>query len=165
MIGNNTSFSLVVPMRVFLLMYTCLAISSILKMRCLVSADAKMMGKSTNGAIRSRIAFSKVLITFWSLFSTRSPLVYNYYQTLIVSLNELEDIHILRLNSASGINHQNTHIRVLNTTNRTHNRIELKVFRNLVLAPNTSSINKVEVETKLIVACVNAVARCTPQYL
>ena len=40
-----------------------------------VNADAKIIGKSTNGAMRLRIAVSNVVITFWSLFSTKSHLL------------------------------------------------------------------------------------------
>ena len=43
-------------------------------MRCLVSAEAKMMGKSRNGAMRSRMAFSKVSMTTCDFSSTRSHL-------------------------------------------------------------------------------------------
>ena len=43
-------------------------------MRCFVSAEAKIMGKSVNGAMRLRMAVTKVSMTFWSLFSTKSHL-------------------------------------------------------------------------------------------
>ena len=43
-------------------------------MRCFVSAEAKTIGKSTNGAIRSRMAFSNVLTAMGDLSSTRSHL-------------------------------------------------------------------------------------------
>ena len=46
-----------------------------LKIRCLVIAEAKTIGKSVNGAKRERIASSKVFITFTSLFSTKSHLL------------------------------------------------------------------------------------------
>ena len=75
MSGSITSLSLAVPTFDLRLRYTFFAISSTLKMRCFVRADAKIIGKSTNGAMRSRMAFSKVFITTWSLFSTRSHLL------------------------------------------------------------------------------------------
>ena len=75
MSGSITSLSLEVPIFALRLRYTCLAVSSTLKMRCLVRAEAKMMGKSTNGAIRLRMAFSKVLMTSCDLSSTRSHLL------------------------------------------------------------------------------------------
>ena len=51
-----------------------MAVSSTLNTRCFVTADVKMIGKSTNGATRSRIAFSKNFCTFSLLSSTRSHL-------------------------------------------------------------------------------------------
>ena len=44
-------------------------------MRCLVTAEAKMMGKSLKGAMRLRMAFLKVSMAFWLLSSTRSHLL------------------------------------------------------------------------------------------
>ena len=74
MMGSITSLSFEVPILSLRLRYTSLAVSSTLKMRCLVNAEAKTMGKSVNGAIRSRMAFSNVEMTFWFLSSTRSHL-------------------------------------------------------------------------------------------
>ena len=56
--GNISSLSLEVGMRLFLDLYTSLAVSNTLNMRCLVSAEANTIGMSTKGAMRWRMVFS-----------------------------------------------------------------------------------------------------------
>ena len=58
MIGSMTSFSFAVETRERRFMKTSFAVSSTLNMRCFVSAEAKIIGKSVNGAKRLRIASS-----------------------------------------------------------------------------------------------------------
>ena len=89
------------------------------------------------------------------------PLVHNHNKTLIVTLYELEDIHILRLDTTCCIQHKNTNVRVLNTSDRTHNAIELQVFTHLVLTTNTSCINKIKIKAKLRIASIDTIAGCT----
>ena len=54
--------------------YTLRASSSTFKIRCLVNAEANIIGKSTKGAKRERTASSNVFCTFTDLSSTRSHL-------------------------------------------------------------------------------------------
>lgn len=75
MMGSITSLSLLVPMWILRLSKTALASSSTLKMRCLVRAEVKMMGKSVKGAMRLRMALVKVSMCFWVFSSTRSHLL------------------------------------------------------------------------------------------
>ena len=75
MSGSIVSLSFVVPIFAVRCRYTSFAVSSTLNMRCLVSADAKMIGKSVNGAIRSRIALSYALMSLFVLLSTKSHLL------------------------------------------------------------------------------------------
>lgn len=63
-----------VGMRIIRFSYTVRASSNTFRIRCLVNAEAKIIGKSTKGAKRLRIAFSKVFITFTVLSSTKSHL-------------------------------------------------------------------------------------------
>ena len=73
-------------------------------------------------------------------------------------MDELEDIHILSLNTASGIEHKDADIAILDRADRTHYRIELKVLGNLILTTDTCRVDKIEVETELIVSCVDTIA-------
>ena len=56
------------------------------------------------------------------------PFVNHHYQRLMVLLNELENVHILRLDASCGINHEDAHITVLNAADAAHHRIKLKIF-------------------------------------
>ena len=95
------------------------------------------------------------------LILNKIPLVYNHNKRLVVALYKLEYVHILSLYSSCGINHKDTYIRILDGADRAHNRIELQIFRHLVLASDTSSIYKIEVETELVEACIDRIACCT----
>src|SRR5690606_2567736 len=61
-IGSITSLSFEVEPRPFLFSNTSTAVSRALSKRCLVSADTKTIGTSSNGAICSRILFSYSLV-------------------------------------------------------------------------------------------------------
>ncbi len=86
------------------------------------------------------------------------PLVHNYYERLVVALYELEDVHVLSLNAARGVEHEDANVGVLNGADGTHHGVELKVFRHLVLAADAGSVDEVEVETELVEARVDGIA-------
>ena len=74
MSGKKNSFSLAVDILRFLFSYTCVAVSITLNIRCLVSTDVKIIGKSVNGARRSRMVFSYALMALADFSSTKSHL-------------------------------------------------------------------------------------------
>ena len=92
------------------------------------------------------------------------PLVHHNDKRLVVALNELEYVHILRLYTASSVKHEYAHVRILNGAYRAHHRIELQVFRHLVLTAYTGGVYEIEIESELIEASVNRVA-CSACYL
>jgi len=69
----------------------------------LVNAEPKMIGKSTNGAKRLRIASSKVFITFTVLSCTKLE-----YYSVIRSIRSIEnaDVCILMLDATRGVESQ-----------------------------------------------------------
>ena len=95
------------------------------------------------------------------LFLHQVPFVHHHNQRLVVFLNQLEDVHILRLNAACGINHQDANIAVLNGTDASHHTIELQVFGHFVLATDAGSVDQIEIKTELIVSRIDAVTGCS----
>ena len=89
------------------------------------------------------------------------PLVHYYHQTLVVLLDQLEDIHILGLDTTGCIKHKDADITVLNGTDGTHHRIELQVLTHLVLTADTSCIYQVEIEAELVVTGIDTVTGST----
>ena len=87
------------------------------------------------------------------------PLVDHHHEALVVSLNELEDVHVLRLDATSGVNHEDAHVAVFYGTNGAHHAIKLQVFRHLVLSAYAGGVDEIEVEAELIESRVYAVAR------
>ena len=69
----------------------------------------------------------------------------------------MEDVHILRLDTACGINHQDADIRILDGPDGTHHAIELQIFRHLVLTTDTCGVHKIEIETKLIITGIDGI--------
>ena len=59
------------------------------------------------------------------LILNKIPLIHNNNKALVITLNKLEDIHILRLYTTGCIQHKDTNIRVLYTPDGTHDTIKL----------------------------------------
>ena len=91
------------------------------------------------------------------LFLNQVPFIHNNNQTLIILLDQLENIHILSLNTTGSIKHQDTHITIFYCTDRTHDRIELQILAYLVFTTNTSSIYQIEIKAKLIVSRIDTI--------
>ena len=89
------------------------------------------------------------------------PFVDNDDERLVVLLDELEDVHVLRLDATCGVNHEDADVGILNGTDRTHDAVELEVFRHLVLTTDAGSIDEIEVEAELVVLGINRIARGT----
>ena len=89
------------------------------------------------------------------------PLVDYHHQTLVVLLDQLEDVHILGLDTTGGIQHQDADITVLDGTDGAHHGIEFQVLAHLVLSADTGSIYQVEVEAELIVTGIDTVTGST----
>ena len=86
------------------------------------------------------------------------PFVDHDHQTLVVLLDELEDVHVLRLDTARGIDHEDANVAVLYRADGAHDAVELQIFRNFVLAADACGVNKIEVETEFGIAGINGVA-------
>ena len=86
------------------------------------------------------------------------PLVHNYNKALVVALDELKDIHILRLDATGCIQHKDADIRVLDASDGTHDTVKFQILGHLVLAADAGSIDEIEVETELVVTGIDAVA-------
>ena len=79
----------------------------------------------------------------------------------MVLLNQLEDIHVLRLNATGSIEHEDTYIGVLDGTDTTHHGIEFQVFIDFVLTADTCGIYQIEIKAELIIASVDTVTGST----
>ena len=88
------------------------------------------------------------------------PFVDHYNQSLIVSLYDLENVHILSFNSARSIQKKNADVRIFDGTNGAHDGIKFQILRHLVFLADTSSVNQEEVKAEFGVTRQDAVARC-----
>ena len=98
------------------------------------------------------------------LLLNQVPFVYYNHQTLVVLLNQLKDVHILGFDTTGSIKHQDADITILDGTDRTHHRIEFQVFAYLILTTDTSCINQVKIETKLIVSGIDTITCSTSNF-
>ena len=87
------------------------------------------------------------------------PFVHHNHQRLLVFLNQLEDVHILRLNAAGGVEHQDAHVAVLDGADAAHHRIEFQVLAYLVLATDSGRVDQVEIESELVETGIDRVTR------
>ena len=87
------------------------------------------------------------------------PFVHNHHQRLVVTLDDLEDVHVLRLNTARGINHQDANVAVLDGTDGAHDTVKLQIFRDFVFAADSCRVDQIEIKPELVVTSVNGVAR------
>ena len=93
-----------------------------------------------------------------SLVFHQVPLVDHHHQALVVFLYQLEDVHVLRLYAPGGIYHEYADIAILYGADGAHHRVELQVFRHLVLATDARGVHQVEVEAELVIPGVDAVS-------
>ncbi len=89
------------------------------------------------------------------------PLVYNYHKAFFILLDDREDIHVLRLDTAGAVEHEYTYVAGLDCTNRTNHRVVFDVFVYLVFLANTGGIYQVEVKAEFAVAGVDRIAGST----
>lgn len=97
---------------------------------------------------------------FLALVLNKVPLIHDDDKTLVVLLYKLEDIHVLSLYTAGGINHEYAHVAVLNGADGTHDTVELQVLGDLVLTADTGGIDEIEVESEFRITGVDTVAGC-----
>ena len=76
-------------------------------------------------------------------------------------MNERENIQILSFNATTGIQHKNTHVRILNRTDRTDDRIIFQILIYLILLTDTGSIYQIKVKTKLFITGIDRIAGST----
>ena len=70
----------------------------------------------------------------------------------------------MTLNTTGSIQHKDTHISVLNRTDRTDYGIILQIFIHLVLLTDTGSIYQIEIKTKFIVTCIDGITCCAGNF-
>ena len=85
------------------------------------------------------------------LFFDGVPFVDHHHETLVVALHQLEDVQVLTFDTAGGIDEQNADIGVFDGANGTHHAVEFQVFRHLVLFTDAGGVDKVEIESELVV--------------
>lgn len=122
-------------------------------MRCLVSAEAKMDREVDERSHALTDGVLECLDDCLVLVLHEVPLVHYHYERFVVALYELEDVHILRLDAACCVEHEDADVGVLDSADGAHHRVELQVFRHLVLAADAGCVYEVEVEAELVV-CV-----------
>ena len=87
------------------------------------------------------------------------PLIHTDDEPLAILLDEREDIEVLALDTAGGVEHQDTDVGVLNSADGANDRIVLEVFVDLASLADTGGIDEVEVHAELRVVRVDRVAR------
>ena len=96
-----------------------------------------------------------------TLLLNQVPLVDHHHQSLGILLYQREDIQVLALNAAGGIEHQDADISPLNGTDRANDGVVLQILIHLILLTNTGRIYQIEVKAELIVTRIDGVARST----
>ena len=87
------------------------------------------------------------------------PLIHADDEPLAILLDEREDIEVLALNTAGGVEHEDADVGVLNSADGANDRVVLEVFVDLAALADSSGIDEVEVHAELRVVRVDRVAR------
>ena len=87
------------------------------------------------------------------------PLVYHHHQPLGVALYQGEDVEVLPLHAARGVQHQDADVGVLDGADGAHHGVVLQVLVDLILLAYTSRVYQIEVEAELVVTSIDGVAR------
>ena len=87
------------------------------------------------------------------------PLIHADDEPLAILLDEREDVEVLALDTAGGVEHKDTDVGVLDSADGANDRVVLEVFVDLATLADTSGIDEVEVHTELRVVRVDRVAR------
>ena len=87
------------------------------------------------------------------------PLIHADDEPLAILLDEREDIKVLALDTAGGVEHEDTYVGVLNSADGANDRVILEIFVDLATLADTSGIDEVEVHAELRVVRVDRVAR------
>ena len=119
----------------------------------------KMMGKSVKGARRLADSVLKGLDDGIALVLDEVPLIHADDEPLAILLDEREDIEVLALDTAGGVEHKDTDVGVLNSADGANDRVVLEIFVDLATLADTSRIDEVEVHTELRIVRVDRVAR------
>ena len=87
------------------------------------------------------------------------PLIHADDEPLAILLDEREDVEVLALDTAGGVEHKDTDVGVLDSADGANDRVVLKIFVDLATLADTSGIDEVEVHAELRVVRVDRVAR------
>ena len=87
------------------------------------------------------------------------PLIHADDEPLAILLDEREDVEVLALDTAGGVEHKDTDVGVLDSADGANDRVVLEVFVDFATLADTSRIDEVEVHAELRVVRVDRVAR------
>lgn len=87
------------------------------------------------------------------------PLIHADDEPLAILLDEREDVEVLALDTAGGVEHKDTDVGVLDSADGANDRVVLEIFVDLATLADTSRIDEVEVHAELRVVRVDRVAR------
>lgn len=87
------------------------------------------------------------------------PLIHADDEPLAILLDEREDIKVLALNTAGGVEHKDTYVGVLDSADGANDRVVLEIFVDLATLADTSGIDEIEVHAELRVVRVDRVTR------
>jgi len=92
---------------------------SLLYIRCLFNAEINKIGTCGERfyffADSRFVLFSRIVFLLYQI-----PFIHQYHNAFAIALRQPKDIGILTFKTSRSIEHQNTHIGVLNGANRTH---------------------------------------------
>ena len=89
------------------------------------------------------------------------PLIHADDEPLAILLDEREDVEVLALNTAGGVEHKDADVGILDSADGANDRVVLEIFVDLATLADTSRIDEVEVHAELRVVRVDRVARGT----
>ena len=87
------------------------------------------------------------------------PLIHADDEPLAILLDEREDVEVLALDTAGGVEHKDTDVGVLDSADGANDRVVLEIFVDLATLADTSGIDEVEVHAELRVVRVDRVTR------
>ena len=86
------------------------------------------------------------------------PLVHHDNAALAVLLDDVEDVHVLRLHPEGGVDHEDAHVGMLDGAHRPEDGIEFQVLGDLGLAAHAGGVHQDELVAELVVIGGDGVA-------
>ena len=95
---------------------------------------------------------------FLRFFVGDIPFIHQHHQSFAVFLNDRENVHVLRFDATGGVDEQDAHVAKFDGADATQHRVVFHIFVHLGLLANAGGVDQEEIEAKLIVARIDAVA-------